>query len=138
MPITRTDTAFGPGTTGASDPRVPGIPTFSANATGTITITAPASNGNDAACTYSIRCKIDAANDGVYETTQYVQVGGALGGSEAFQTLSAWGATVTVTGLTAYQAHTFAASVMSTGLVPATASAAAACRVMLSASTTPT
>jgi len=87
-PITRTDTAFGPGTTGASDPRVPGIPTFSANATGSITI-ALTSNGNDAVVTYAIRCKIDAANDGVYETTQYVQADGTLGVSEAFQTLAA-------------------------------------------------
>jgi hypothetical protein len=108
----RVETDFGPGATGASSPRVPGIPTFSANATGMITINAPASNGNDAVVTYAIRCKIDAANDGAYETTQYVQADGSLGGSEAFQTLSAWGATITVTGLTAGQSHTFAASAM--------------------------
>lgn len=108
-PVSRVETAYGPGATGASSPRVPGIPTFSANATGTITINAPASNGNDAVVTYAIRCLIDAANDGVYETTQYVQGDGSLGGSEVFQTLSAWGATITVTGRTAGQSHTFAA-----------------------------
>ncbi len=105
-PIVREETGYGPGATGASDPRVPGIPTFSANGTGSVTIVSPASNGNDAVVTYSLRVKHDTG--GGYAVKGYVQADGTVSAGEVFRTLAAWGATVTVTGLTDFIPHTFA------------------------------
>ena len=101
-PVSREETAFGPGETGASSPRVPGIPALSANGAGSITIAAPASNGNDAVVTYSLRVTYTGP------TVRYVQANLTIGVGEVFRTLAAWGATVTVTGLTDFVAYTFA------------------------------
>jgi len=54
-PITREETSFGPGETGASNPNVPGVPAFSSNGSGSITFNFDA-NSNDAVVTYSLRC----------------------------------------------------------------------------------
>ena len=101
-PIAREETDFGAGETGASDPRVPGIPAFSANGSGSITITAPDDSGNDAVVTYSLRVTYAGP------TVRYVQADGTIDTGEVFRTLAAWGATVTVTGLTDFVAYTFA------------------------------
>lgn len=106
MPISRTETGFGPGATGASAPRVPGIPEYSAHGSGTITI-AFSSMGNDAVVVYSIRVKHDTG--GGYAVKGYVQADGTVDAGEIFQTLAAWGATVEVSGLTDYVPYTFAA-----------------------------
>jgi len=107
-PITRTETGFGPGVTGASDPRVPGTPTFVTHGSGSITI-AFDSSGNDAVVTYAIRVKVDPELDGSYTTAGYVQADGTVDAGEVFQTLAAWTSTIAVTGLTEYYAYTFAA-----------------------------
>jgi hypothetical protein len=102
MSETVTETSYGPGVTGASDPNVPGVPTFSANGSGSITIAFTA-NGNDAVVTYALRATYAGP------TVKYVQADGTLGVGEIFRTLAAWGATVTVTGLTDFVGYTFAA-----------------------------
>jgi hypothetical protein len=107
MPISREETGFGPGEYIASTPRVPGVPTFSANGSGTVTITAPDSQGNDAVVTYSLRVKHDTG--GGYALKGYVQADGTVDAGEIFQTLTAWGATVEVSGLTDFIPYTFAA-----------------------------
>jgi hypothetical protein len=102
LPITREETPFSPGTTGASDPNVPIAPTLSANATGTITINAPGANGNDAVVTYVIRVTYPGY-------TKYIQADGTVGAGEIAQTLAVWGATIIITGLTVFIPYTFAA-----------------------------
>ena len=102
MPVTREETAFGPGETGASAPNVPGVPAFVSNGTGSVTFSFDA-NSNDVVVTFALRVKADTVLAG------YVQADGTIGGSEVFRTLAAWGATVTVTGLTDYVGYTFAA-----------------------------
>jgi hypothetical protein len=106
VPITREETPFGPGDTGASAPNVPGIPTFSANGSGTITIALDA-NGNDAVVTFVIRVKHDVGAG--YAVKGYVQADGSVGAGEIAQTLAVWGATKTITGLTDFIPYTVAA-----------------------------
>lgn len=102
----REETSFGPGETAASDPRVPGIPTFNTNGSGSITIDAPDDSGNDAVVTYSLRVKHDTG--GGYAVKGYVQADGTVDAGEVFRTLAAWGAIVAVTGLTDFIPYTFA------------------------------
>jgi hypothetical protein len=106
MPISRATTGFGTSDTVASDPRVPGIPTFSANGSGSVTIVAPDSSGNDAVVTYSLRVLHNTG--GGYTTKGYVQVDGTVAAGEVFRTLAAWTATIAVTGLTDLIPYTFA------------------------------
>jgi hypothetical protein len=108
MTIDREDTGFGPGSETASAPRVPGAPTFSANGTGTITINAPDDMGNDPVVTYSLRLMQDPELDGSYVLAGYVQADGRVDAGEVFRTLTAWGATIAVSGLTVVYAYTFA------------------------------
>lgn len=107
MTITRSDTSWSDGQTSASDPRVPGVPAFSTHGSGTITIAAPASNGNADEVTYSLRVKHDTG--GGYAVKGYVQADGSIHlTNEVFQTLAVWGATIEVSGLTDFIPYTFA------------------------------
>jgi len=101
--MTVTETEFGPGATGASDPNIPTVPTFVSNGLGTITI-AFTENSNDAVVTYSLRATYTGP------TVRYVQGDGTLDVAEAFRTFAAWGASVEVTGLTDFVGYTFAAN----------------------------
>jgi hypothetical protein len=105
-PISREETSLGLGETGASAPRVPGIPAFSANGSGSVTITAPDSSGNDAVVTYSLRVMHNTG--GGYTLKGYVQADGTVAAGEVFRTLTAWTATIAVTGLTDFIPYTFA------------------------------
>lgn len=106
MTVTREETGFSQGTTGASDPNVPAIPAFSASAATSITIT-PGANSNDAVVGFSFRVMHNTGSG--YALKGYVQADGSVGAGEIFQTLAIWGATITITGLTVYIPHTFAA-----------------------------
>ncbi len=106
MPISREETSFGLGETGASAPRVPGVPTFNTHGSGTITIDAPDDNGNDDVVIYSLRVKHDTG--GGYALKGYVQADGSVDAGEVFQTLATWDATVEITGLTDFIPYTFA------------------------------
>lgn len=108
MTIDREETGYGPGAEGASAPRVPGAPAFSANGTGTITIAAPDDMGNDPVVTYSLRVKEDPEIDGSYVVKGYVQTDGSIGAGEVFRTLANWGATIEVSGFTELLPYTFA------------------------------
>lgn len=92
MAISHTVTAAGPGVDGASPPYVPEVPVFVSNAEGTITIEFGA-NGNSAEVKYAIQARYIP---GAEEEIAYVQADGSLDAGEVFQTLSEWGATVTV------------------------------------------
>ena len=102
----REETEFGPGETGASDPRVPGIIIYNSNGAASITINAPGSEGNDPVVTYSIRVMHDLGAG--YVLAGYVQLDGTIGISEVFLTLASWGATITITELTVAIPYTFA------------------------------
>ncbi len=73
---------------------------FSANASGSITLAAPDSSGNDPVVTYSLRVKEDPELDGSYAVKGYVQADGTVDAGEVFRTIEDWGETIEVTGLT--------------------------------------
>lgn len=106
MAITSTETDYGTGATGASDPRVPGVPAFVASGSASLIITAPASEGNDPVVTYSLRVMHDLGPG--YTVKGFAQLDGTVGTGEVFLTLAAWGATVTITGLTVTIPYTIA------------------------------
>jgi hypothetical protein len=80
---------------------------FNAAGSASITIGAPSGMGNDAAVTYSLRVMHDLGPG--YTVKGYVQLDGTVGAGEVFLTLAAWGATVTITGLTVTIPYTVAA-----------------------------
>ncbi len=81
-------------------PVTPSAPTVANPGTGTTLNVTIGSDANDSTVQFAIR-----VNGGSY-TNQYVQSGGAVGASQAWQTKSAW-STVIVSGLTASTAYTF-------------------------------
>ncbi len=101
MPINRTETGFGPGATGASNPRTPGAPIFVSNGSGSITFDID-ENGNAPEVMYALRITEDGSVLG------YVQANLSIGAGEVFQTPATWG-NVTVSGLTDFIPYTFAA-----------------------------
>ena len=99
MPITAKYTEAGPGAYGASEPNVPGIPTFDSHTSSTITFAFTA-NGNDAVVEYAIYVTKDDEGVGYLDSE-----GADNGDSEIWQTLADWGATVTATGLSSYSKY---------------------------------
>jgi len=98
MPISDTETSYGPSAEGEGTIRVPGAPVCVSNAAGTATFNFD-DNGNGDTVTYAIYVTVDATPRG------YLAADGTdNGASEIWQTLAVWG-DVTMTGLTDFVAY---------------------------------
>lgn len=97
----RVDTNYGPGATGASNPRTPGAPEFVENGSGSITF-GIAENGNAAEVRYVLRITENGVALG------YIQADMSVGAGEVFRTPADWGV-ITIPGLTDLVPYTFAA-----------------------------
>jgi hypothetical protein len=100
MPITREETAFGISGSGESPVRVPGVPVFVINASGTITFSF-SDSGNGETVTYAIYAEAGGVDRG------YLKANGTdNGASEVWQTIAVW-SNITATGLTDFTAYRF-------------------------------
>ena len=113
MPITRTETPYGPEATGASNSRVPGKPFIISNATGSVTFDINEA-GNDAVVKYALR-KYTA---GTLDAHPYLRHGAPItfGDTADWQTAATWG-NITITGLTDFIGYTFDAKSRGNSLV---------------------
>lgn len=102
------ETGFGPGAYGASAAQTPGTPAFEAHGSGTVTVSFGVGE-NGAGVEYELRVMHDTDSDGTYALKGYVQADGTVAAGEVWQTAAAWGATVTVSGLTDFVGYTVAA-----------------------------
>jgi len=93
VPISDTETGFGPGRDVTGAARVPGTPTFSSNSTGTILFTFDDS-GNDSGVECAIQCAVD--DDGSSPCGFLdLATGEITNVAEDWQTITAWGTYVT-------------------------------------------
>lgn len=100
MPISRTVSGWSGTTSGASAARVPGVPVFSANGSGTIDFTF-STNGNDSDVVYAIYVTVDSVGKG------YLKADGTdNGATEVWQAAAQWG-TVQAKSLTDFKAYQF-------------------------------
>lgn len=115
MPIRSVMTAASPGTEGAGDPRVPGIPAFVSNGTGSITIEF-AGNGNDPVVEYAIAAATCIIGTGItYTPIGWVAADGTITtGAPVFRKLSEWGQ-VMVKNLSDFTGYAFRAQVLKEG-----------------------
>ncbi len=89
-PIVDTETDFGPGRSTTGLARVPGVPTFSSNATGQILFTFD-DNGNAASVECAIACYVDDVSVGFLDLTLHEIANVA----EDWNTIAEWGSYVT-------------------------------------------
>jgi hypothetical protein len=118
MPIRNVMTAASPGTEGAGDPRVPGIPVFKSNGTGSITIEF-AGNGNDSVVKYAIEAATCTVGSGIsYTPIGWVAANGTITtGAAVYRKLSEWGTPV-VTGLADFTGYAFRAKACNEATTP--------------------
>jgi titin len=103
-----TDSAYGAAASTHTAAQVPLAPTLGGIATGQINADVNPANGSEpATTTFAIQVDDDGNGTAFDDASpQYVQSGGALGGSAAFQTNALWG-NKTVTGLTPNKVYHF-------------------------------
>jgi len=118
-PITREETGFGPGETGASTPRVPGVPAVVSNGSLSITFSFD-DNGNDPVVSYAFRVATYNFSTLAYVFQGYVASSGVVAATKTWQVAATWG-NVTVASLTNFVGYSFVSKAKNVCFVTASA-----------------